>query len=216
MALDFVSAFGFRPSNFLIMTSRERILTACAHRQPDKLPVDFGGGFQTGIHVSMVYKLRQALGLDRPGTPVKVVEIYQMLGEVAPDLQAALGVDAVSLHGTGTMFGFPQTEFKEWQLADGTPVLVPKDFNTQYEPNGDLLQWPGNDRPCLPAAACPRAAISSTPSSARRRWTRRSWTPRTTPRNSSPSPTPNSSTTAASPSTSPRPRTRRCSALSAG
>jgi len=37
------------------MTSRERILTACAHHQPDKLPVDFGGGFQTGIHVSMVY-----------------------------------------------------------------------------------------------------------------------------------------------------------------
>jgi hypothetical protein len=137
------------------MTSRERILTACAHRQPDKLPVDFGGGFQTGIHVSIVYNLRQALGLDRPGAPVKVVEIYQMLGEIAPDLQAALGVDVVSLHGTGTMFGFPQNEFKEWQLADGTPVLVPKDFNTQYEPNGDLLQWPGNDRSVPPSGRMP-------------------------------------------------------------
>ena len=137
------------------MTSRERILTTCAHRQPDKLPVDFGGGFQAGIHVSIVYKLRQALGLDDPGTPVKVVEIYQMLGEVAPDLQAALGVDVVSLHGTGTMFGFPQTEFKAWQLADGTPVLVPKDFNTQYEPNGDLLQWPGNDRSVPPSGRMP-------------------------------------------------------------
>jgi uroporphyrinogen-III decarboxylase len=137
------------------MTSRERIQSACAHQQPDKLPVDFGGGFQAGIHVSMVYKLRQALGLDRPGTPVKVVEIYQMLGEVAPDLQAALGVDVVSLHGTGTMFGFPQTEFKEWQLADGTPVLVPKDFNTQYEPNGDLLQWPANDRSVSPSGRMP-------------------------------------------------------------
>jgi Uroporphyrinogen decarboxylase (URO-D) len=137
------------------MTSRERISAACAHRQPDKLPVDFGGGFQTGIHASMVYKLRQALGLDQPGTPVKVVEIYQMLGEVAPDLQTALGVDVVSLHGTGTMFGFPQTEFKEWQLADGTPVLVPKDFNTQYEPNGDLLQWPGNDRSVPPSGRMP-------------------------------------------------------------
>ena len=130
----------------MAMTSRERILTACAHQEPDRLPVDFGGGFQTGIHVSIVHQLRQALGLDRPGTPVKVVEIYQMLGEIAPDLRAALGIDTVSLHGTGTMFGFPQREFKEWQLADGTPVLVPQDFNTQYEPNGDLLQWPGNDR----------------------------------------------------------------------
>ena len=137
------------------MTSRERILTTCAHRQPDKLPVDFGAGFQAGIHVSIVYQLRQALGLDRPGTPVKVVEIYQMLGEVAPDLQAALGVDAVSLHGTGTMFGFPQTEFKEWRLADGTPVLVPKDFNTQCEPNGDLLQWPCNDRSVPPSGRMP-------------------------------------------------------------
>jgi Uroporphyrinogen decarboxylase (URO-D) len=138
-----------------VVTSRERIRTTCAHREPDKLPVDFGGGFQTGIHVSMVYKLRQALGLDRPGTPVKVVEIFQMLGEIAPDLQAALGVDTVSLHGTGTMFGFPQTGFKEWQLADGTPVLVPKDFNTQYEPNGDLLQWPENDHSAPPSGCMP-------------------------------------------------------------
>jgi hypothetical protein len=137
------------------VTSRERIQTACAHHQPDKLPVDFGGGFQAGIHVSIVYQLRQALGLDRPGTPVKVVEIYQMLGEVAPDLQAALGVDTVSVHGTGTMFGFPQIEFKEWQLADGTPVLVPRDFNTLYEPNGDLLQWPANDQSVPPSGRMP-------------------------------------------------------------
>ena len=136
-------------------TSRERILSACAHRQPDKLPVDFGGGFQTGIHVSMVYKLRQALGLDQPGTPVKVVEVYQMLGEIAPDLQAALGVDTVSLCGTGTMFGFPQTQFKEWQLADRTPVLVPSAFNTEYEPNGDLLQYPGGDKTASPSGRMP-------------------------------------------------------------
>ena len=128
------------------MTSRERIAAACAHTEPDALPVDFGGGFQTGVNVSIVYKLRQAFGLDPPGTPVKVVEVYQMLGEIAPDLAAALHADTVSLHGTGTMFGFPQTSFKPWQLADGTPVLVPVDFNTAYEPNGDLLQWPGNDR----------------------------------------------------------------------
>ncbi len=101
--------------------ARKRILTTCAHREPDKLPVDFGGGFLTGIHVSVVYKLRQALGLDLPGTPVKVAQVSQMLGEIAPDLQEALGVDVVSLHGTGTMFGFPQAVFKPWQLADGTP-----------------------------------------------------------------------------------------------
>src|SRR3974377_1249933 len=78
-----------------------------------------------------------------------------MRGESAPDLQEVFGVDTVSLHGTGTMFGFPQTEFKEWHLADGTPVLVPKDFNTQYEPKVCWLQWPGPDRSVPPGARMP-------------------------------------------------------------
>jgi len=121
------------------MNSRERIAAACSHKESGKLPVDFGGGFQTGIAVSMVYKLRQALGLDAPGTPVKVVEVYQLLGEMKPDLKEALGIDTVSVCGTGTMFGYPAVDFKEWELEDGTPVLVPVDFNTEREDNGDLL-----------------------------------------------------------------------------
>jgi len=137
------------------MISRERIQATCTHCEPDRLAVDFGGGFQTGIHVSVVYQLRQALGLDAPGTPVKVVEPYQMLGEVAHDLGEALGIDTVSLHGTGTMFGFPATDFKEWRLRDGTPVLVPGEFNTDYAPSGELFQYPGNDRTVGPCAKMP-------------------------------------------------------------
>jgi hypothetical protein len=139
----------------MLMNSRKRMGATLSHKQPDRLVVDFGGGFQTGIHVSLVYQLRQAFGLDAPGTPVKVVEVYQMLGEVADDLRDALGVDTVPLYGTGTMFGFPAKEFKEWRLHDGTPVLVPVDFNTQYEANGDLLQYPENDRSVPPSGRMP-------------------------------------------------------------
>ncbi len=137
------------------MTSRERIQASCAHREPDKLAVDFGGGFQTGMHVSVVYQLRQSLGLDKPGTPVKVVEPCQMLGEMAPDLCEALGIDTASLHGTGTMFGFPAADFKEWKLRDGTPVLVPGGFNTEYAPSGELFQYPMSDRAAGPCAKMP-------------------------------------------------------------
>jgi len=55
------------------MNSRERIQTALNHQEPDKIPLDVGAGFQTGLHVQMVYKLRQALELDPPGTPVKII-----------------------------------------------------------------------------------------------------------------------------------------------
>ena len=137
------------------MTSRERILATCNHKQPDRLAVDFGGGFQTGIHVSIVYKLRQALGLDSPGTPVKVVEPYQMLGEVSSDLRDALGIDTTPLVGAGTLFGFPAKEFKEVKAHDGTPMLVPVDFNTEPEPNGDIYQYPCGDRSVPPSAHMP-------------------------------------------------------------
>lgn len=135
------------------MISRERIIQACNHVETDKLPVDFGGGFQTGIHVSIIYKMRQHLGLDAPGTPIKVTEVYQMLGEVKEDLLESLGADVLSVSGTGTMFGFPSADFKEWEMADGTPVLVPEGFNTEYEENGELLQYPCNDR-SVPASGC--------------------------------------------------------------
>ena len=137
------------------MNSRERIRAVCNHREADKLAVDFGGGFVTGIHVSVVYQLRQHYGLDDPGTPVKVVEPYQMLGEVKEDLCDVLGIDTVSLNGTGTMFGFPAADFKEWACLDGTPVLVPGGFNTDYEPSGELFQYPENDRSVPPSAKMP-------------------------------------------------------------
>ncbi|MFC1498873.1 uroporphyrinogen decarboxylase family protein [Verrucomicrobiota bacterium] len=137
------------------MKARERIQTALNHKEPDILPVDFGGGFQTGIAVSIVYKLRQALGLDKEGTPVKVVEPYQMLGEIKPDLQDALGLDCVSVAGTGTMFGFSQKDWKEWTMHDGTPVLAAGLFNTEPEENGDILQYPEGDKSVGPCARMP-------------------------------------------------------------
>lgn len=137
------------------MTSRERVQAALQHRQSDRIPVDFGASAVTGIHVSVVYQLRQAYGLDAPGTPVKVTEPYQMLGEVAPDLMSALGIDVAGLGGPRTLFGFANENWKEWRLNDGTPVLVPGLFNTTPEPNGDVLQYPEGDRLAPPSGRMP-------------------------------------------------------------
>lgn len=137
------------------MNSRERVERALNHREPDRIPVDLGGCGQTGMHVTTVYKLRQALALDEPGTPVKVIEPYQMLGEIKPDLLEAVRGDIVSLGSLRTMFGYKNENWKPWMFHDGTPVLVPEHFNTEPEPNGDVLMYVEGDRSSPPSAKLP-------------------------------------------------------------
>lgn len=141
------------------MNSRERVTTALNHQEPDRVPLDLGGSPTTGMHVSTVYALRQALKLDPPGTPVKVVEPYQMLGEIAPDLCEALGVDVVGLSSNKTMFGFKNEGWKPWTLFDGTPVLVPDKFNTEPDLKGDILMYPEGDRTAPPSGRMPKGGF---------------------------------------------------------
>lgn len=142
-----------------MLTSRDRVKLALSHQEPDRVPVDLGGSVVTGMHASSVYLLRQALKLDPPGTPVKVVEPYQMLGEIKSDLVDALGVDVVPLQSPKTLFGFKNEGWKSWTLFDGTPVLVPGAFNTDPEPNGEILMYPEGDRSAPPSGRMPKGGF---------------------------------------------------------
>ncbi len=137
------------------MTSRQRVMTTLQHEEPDRVPVDMGSGPVTGIAASTLFRLRQALGLARPTDRVKVIEPYQMLGEVTDDLRQALGIDVVGVTGSTTFFGFPLQDWKPWELFDGTPVLVPGGFNTEPQPNGDILMYPQGDKSAPPSGKMP-------------------------------------------------------------
>jgi hypothetical protein len=141
------------------MNSRQRVEAALNHREPDYVPLDLGASPVTGMHVSSVYQLRQALKLDPLGTPVEVVEPYQMLGRIAPDLMDALGVDVVELGGRKNFFGFENKGWTAWTLFDGTPVLVPDAFNTEPEPSGDILMYPEGDRSAPPSGRMPKGGF---------------------------------------------------------
>ena len=134
-------------------TSRQRLLDALNHRQPDRIPVDFGGSSVTGIHVSCIAKLRDHFGLERH--PVKVTEPFQMLGEVEDDLKAALGVDVKAVPGRKTMFGFENKDWKPWLFND-LEVLVPGAFNVTVAENGDTLLYPEGDVTAPPSARMPK------------------------------------------------------------
>lgn len=137
------------------MKSRERVQAALEHRQPDRVPVDLGSTAVTGIHAAAVHRLRQAVTGDTAWR-VKVIDPYQMLGEVDEELRGLLGIDVTGLMPRTNMFGFENTGWKPFTLFDGTPVLVPEGFNTTTDANGDILIYPGGDRSAPPSGRMPK------------------------------------------------------------
>ncbi|MBI3664656.1 MAG: methyltransferase [Acidobacteria bacterium] len=136
------------------MSSRERVLAALNHRQPDCVPVDFGGTAVTGMHVSCVAALREYYGLEK--RPVKVHEPYQMLGLIEDDLMEALDLDVVGVFPRKTLFGFPNRNWRSWRMPDGLDVLAPEDFRTAVDENGDTLIYPEGDVNAAPSGRMPK------------------------------------------------------------
>jgi hypothetical protein len=139
------------------MNSRERVKTSVNHQSPDRIPLDIGSTGVTGIHVLAVEKLRNYYGLEKK--PVRVIEPYQMLGEVEPDLREQLGIDVIGLNPQKNMFGIPNDgNLKELKTFWGQVVLVPAGFNTTYDEEGNLLIHPEGDTESPPSGKMPRAS----------------------------------------------------------
>ena len=134
------------------MTSKERVRAAIDHRQPDRLPVDFGSTFITGIHCSVVAGLRDHYGLER--RPVTVCEPFQMLGLVEEDLLDALGVDVASIFPRNTILGFPNEDWKPWRCPWGQEVLMSGHFQAVERPDG-VYAFPKGDATAEPSVLMP-------------------------------------------------------------
>jgi len=105
------------------------------------------------MHVRTVGLLRDHYGLEK--RPVKVCEPYQMLGEVEDDLLDQLGVDTVGLVGASNIFGFRNENWQPWTAPWGQDLLVPADFQTTLDDNGDTLIFPQGDREAPPSGRMP-------------------------------------------------------------
>jgi uroporphyrinogen decarboxylase len=102
------------------MNSRERILAALNHREPDRVPIDFSGHRSSGIAAMAYPGLRRFLGL--PPGPLRVYDVIQQLAVVDEDVLDRFNVDTIEL---GRGFALDEKFWKPWTLPDGTPCLVP-------------------------------------------------------------------------------------------
>ncbi len=139
------------------MNSREQFLKTVNHKQPDRVVIDLGATPVTGIHVQTISKLRRHFGLQRK--PIRVIEPFQMLGEVGWELIDSIGIDVIGAWGKNNMFGFHNhAPYKEWKTPWGQRVMVPLDFNVTKDENGDLLMYPKGDTSVPPCAKMPKAS----------------------------------------------------------
>ena len=137
------------------MNSKQILQDALNHRQGAKIPVDFGASPVTGIHVFTVEKLRAYYGL--PWKPVKVVEPFQMLGEVDDDLVKAMDIDVLPMWGRSTILGTVNEGWREFKTFWGQTVQISADFGLRYDENGDLLSFPEGDTSVAASAKMPKS-----------------------------------------------------------
>lgn len=109
------------------MTSRERIDAALNHKIPDVLPIDFGGNRSSGISAIAYNKLKEYLHLNRETT--KLYDIMQQLALPEPEVLDYFGADVVQVQRLKPSFDISIDKWKPGVLPDGSPCLVPYEFN---------------------------------------------------------------------------------------
>lgn len=102
------------------MTSREQVLAALNHREPDHVPIDLSGHRSSGIMAVAYARLRDFLGL--PKKPIRIYDPIQQLAIVDDDVLERFHVDTIEL---GRAFALEDKWWTDWTLPDGTPCLMP-------------------------------------------------------------------------------------------
>jgi len=115
-----------------LLTSRERVLAALNHQEPDRVPVDLSGHRSSGIAAMAYARLRNHLELPRK--PIRVYDPVQQLAIVDEDVLQRFKVDAIEL---GRAFALEDKYWTEWTLPDGTPCLMP----VWAKPERDNGEW---------------------------------------------------------------------------
>lgn len=116
------------------MTSRERVLLACNHKEADRVPIDCGSMRSTGMSAITFNMLKKKLNLDEP---CLMYDYQQQLAYPGDTLRELFHVDSMDI---GEAFvGDIHKDWKPWKLSNGEDCLVPNYMDLRRQPNGDTL-----------------------------------------------------------------------------
>lgn len=113
------------------MNSRERVLAAIRHEEPDQIPVDLGATPSSGISAIAYYNLKQHLGITTGHT--RVYDVVQQLAQPEDDIIERFGIDAIDI---GRMFNTSDEDWYDVTLPTGQPVQFPAWFHPTRNAGG--------------------------------------------------------------------------------
>lgn len=114
-----------------VMNSRERVLAAIAHKQPDQVPVDLGSTPSSGISAIAYSNLLKAIG--RTDLPVQIYDVVQQLAQPDMSIIDRFGVDVLDI---GRAFNTEEKDWHETILANGDKAFYPIHFNPVKQADG--------------------------------------------------------------------------------
>ncbi len=102
------------------MNSRERILAAISHQQPDRVPVDLSATPSSGISAIAYSNLMNYLGMG--DFPVQIYDVVQQLAQPDLSILDQFGVDVLDI---GRTFNDQPSDWSHVTMANGAPAFYP-------------------------------------------------------------------------------------------
>ena len=112
-----------------MMTKRERVLAAIAHREPDRVPIDLGAMRSTGITAIAYSRLKKYLGIT--GGQTLVYDVVQQLAQPELSILDYVESDVIDL---GRAFLTDDNDWRDFELPDGSPAKAPA--HIRFRPDG--------------------------------------------------------------------------------
>ena len=118
------------------MTSRERVMAAINHQEPDRVPVDLGATPSSGI--SAIAYSNLVRHISKTDLPVLIYDVVQQLAQPDNLVLDMFGIDVLDI---GRSFNARDSDWKPVILANGATAFYPKWFNPVKMADGSFVTY---------------------------------------------------------------------------
>lgn len=114
------------------MNSRERVLAAIDHKEPDRVPIDIGSHPSSSISAIAYYRLKKYLNINEGH--VRIYDLSQQLAQVENELIERFKIDAIDV---GRAFNTQEDDWYDVEI-NGIKAQFPSWFHPIFNDDGSL------------------------------------------------------------------------------